>query len=319
MFYYCRNLTSFTPDLSNLTNSAYMFTGCTSLTSFSSDLSSLTNGYGMFFYCISLTSFTSDLSSLTNGNSMFEQCFNLTSFSSALPNLTTGDGMFNNCHKLTSFTSDLPSLTDGSGMFFYCPKLESFSSDLTSLSNGYQMFEYCTNLSTFTTVLSSLANGYHMFYNCKLDTVSLECIADTIKDVRDLTNGSSSSAEIYKTIHIGIGNTTPNANETTALNTIANKGWTVYVNGSQYAPTSTASVMTLDELGNEVETPIPFYAKPIPSDEEHGDYVDSEGNYYNILGAQFIYGDDLSTYGMFTCEADVAANMRLTKVERNNR
>ena len=74
--------------------------------------------------------------------------------------------------------------------------------------------------------------------------------------------------------------------------------------------------MTLDEDGNEVETPIPFYAKPLPSDEEHGDYFDSEGNYYNILGAQFIYGDDLSTYGMFTCEEDAAMNMRLTKIEK---
>jgi hypothetical protein len=34
------------------------------------------------------------------------------------------------------------------------------------------------------------------------------------------------------------------------------------------------------------------------------------------LGGQFIYGDDLSTYGMFTCEDDAAANMGLTKIEK---
>ena len=42
----------------------------------------------------------------------------------------------------------------------------------------------------------------------------------------------------------------------------------------------------------------------------------ANGNFFNILGGQFIYGDDLSTYGMFTCEEDAATNMRLTKYER---
>lgn len=74
--------------------------------------------------------------------------------------------------------------------------------------------------------------------------------------------------------------------------------------------------MTLDEEGNEVETPIPYYAKPIASDEEHAEYIDADGNYFNIMGGQFVYGDDLSTYGMFTCEDDAAANMGLTKYVR---
>ena len=67
----------------------------------------------------------------------------------------------------------------------------------------------------------------------------------------------------------------------------------------------------------ERETPIPFYAKPVEATEETAQYTDREGNYYNILGAQFIYGDDISTYGMFTCLDDAAANMRLTKIERD--
>ena len=50
------------------------------------------------------------------------------------------------------------------------------------------------------------------------------------------------------------------------------------------------------------------------SDEQHAQYVDAEGNFYNILGAQFIYGDNLETYGMFTSLEDAAANMRLKKI-----
>ena len=151
--------------------------------------------------------------------------------------------------------------------------------------------------------------GSDMFNGCKLDTASVQNIADTIN--------TPSSKE---TIHIGIGNSTPNSQEEEAFNKIASKNWTVYVNGSEYGSGSgyygyaaSASLTTLDETGEtEMFTPKPYWAKPVQSDEEHAKYVDSEGNFFNILGAQFIYGDNLETYGMFTCEEDAAANMRLT-------
>lgn len=201
--------------------------------------------------------------------------------------------------ELTSFTSDLSSMTTGCNMFFWCNGLKSFVADLSSLTDGGGMFSGCRKLTTISSDLSSLTDGNSMFMNCKLDTPSVQNIADTINTVSN------------KTIHIGIGNTTPNEQEETAFNTIASKGWTVYVNGSSssniWNPTS---LTPLD--GEETVTPIPYWAKPVPSDEENAQYVDSEGNFYNILGAQFIYGDDLSTYGMFTCEEDAAANMRLT-------
>jgi hypothetical protein len=111
-----------------------------------------------------------------------------------------------------------------------------------------------------------------MFEGCKLDTASVKNIADTIKTHTGM-------------IHIGIGNSEPNDEEITAFNKISSKGWTVYVNGSKYTPTSPAAITTLDENGEETVTPIPFWAKPVPSDEEHAHYVDSEGNFYNILGA----------------------------------
>ena len=241
----------------------------------------------------------------------------LKTFTSYFPALTNGSWMLADCTNLTTFScGDLNYLTNGDSMFYRCTKITTFNSSLKSLTYGKYMFSGCLELTTFNSDLSSLTNGYSMFYGCKLNTNSLKNIADTIKNVTSLTNGADKHAAIWKNIDIGIANSTPNAQEKTAFNTIASKGWTVYVNGSTYSPTSTASIMTLDELGNEVETPIPFYAKPLPSDEETASYVDDDGNYYNILGAQFIYGDDLSTYGMFTCEADAAANMRLTKIEK---
>ena len=141
-----------------------------------------------------------------------------------------------------------------------------------------------------------------MFRSCKLDTASVQNIADTI-------NTPTSKG----TIHIYIGNSSPNEQEETAFNTIASKNWTVYVNGSwngsQWTPTATTPID-----GEQTVTPIPFWAKPVQSDEQHAHYVDSEGNYYNILGGNFIYGDSLETYGMFVSEEDAAANMRLTRI-----
>jgi hypothetical protein len=147
-----------------------------------------------------------------------------------------------------------------------------------------------------------------MFRGCKLNTASVQNIANTIKNINyPLYAGES--------IHIGIANSTPNAEETAAFNTIVSKGWIVYVNGSSSA--YTPATATLDELGEEqTSTPIPYYAKPVEVTKEEAKYVDENGKFFNIMGGQFIYGDDLSTYGMFTCEEEAAANMRLTKYER---
>ena len=229
-----------------------------------------------------------------------------------LYDLEDGYDMFYECSNLTTFISDLSSLTNGYCMFQRCSNLTTFTSNLSSLNNGYCMFQRCSNLTTFISDLSSLNNGSGMFYDCKLDTSSVKNIAETIKNVNDLENDEYGCEEVWKYIDIGIGNTTPNSEETEAFNTMASKGWTVLVNGSEYTPTSPAAIMTLDELGEEVSTPIPYYAKPVQTDEEHAKYIDSEGNFFNIIGAQFIYGDDISTYGMFTCEEDAAQNMRLT-------
>lgn len=278
--------------LGDLEDGGNMFVGCSNLTSFSSDLSSLTNGEWMFYYCDNLTSFNVDLSSLTNGYEMFAYCDSLTSFSSDLSSLTNGYGMFTSCYDLTSFNCD----------------------DLSSLTSGYYMFYNCSQLTSFNADLSSLTSGLSMFSGCKLDTTSVQNIANSINDVRSLPEDPDNYD--YKQITIDINNPEPNDEEKAAFNIMVSKGWTVLVNGFDYELVWPTNITTLDENGEETITPIPFYAKPVACDEEHARYVDTEGNFYNILGAQFIYGDDLSTYGMFTCEADAAANMRLTKIEK---
>ena len=217
---------------------------------------------------------------------------------------------------LSEFNSDLSSLRNGSVMFDGCENLTAFNVDLPSLTNGFYMFRGCSSLTSFSSDLPSLTNGFYMFSDCKLDTTSIQNIANTIKNVTSLTSGSGPADEVYKIFYIGISNSTPNEDEIAAFDTIASKGWTVYVNGSEYTPSAAAAIMTLDENGEEVSTPIPFYAKPVPATEKTASYVDANGNFFNISGAQFIYGDDLSTYGMFTCEEDAAFNMGLTKIEK---
>lgn len=312
MFYTSRNLTTFTGDLSSLINGYAMFAGCTYLSSFDADLSSLTECAYMFDSCSNLSTFKSNMSSLVYSYSLFYG-LDITSFEANLSNLNDGEQMFQKCKNLSSFSSNLSSLTTALRMFANCSNLTSFDVDLPKLEDGRQMFCDCSSLTSFDADLSSLNNGDYMFYGCKFDTESIQNIAEKINDVNDLENEGSCSG-IWKCIHIGIANRKPNTRESKAFDEMATKGWTIYVNGSEYIPSMGYSIITLDENGEDISTPVPYYAKPIISDEEHGDYVDSEGNYYNILGGQFIYGDDLSSYGMFTCEDDAAANMRLTKI-----
>jgi hypothetical protein len=202
-FSYCTSLTSFSANLSSLTNGSYMFYN-TKLESFDSDLSSLTDGSYMFMYCSNLESFDSDLSSLTDGSYMFNTT-NLTSFSSDLSSLTNGSSMFSNCSNLTSFSSDLSSLTNGSSMFSNCSNLTSFSSDLSNLTNGKWMFFGCKNLTSFSSDLSSLTDGYQMFEGCKLDAQSVANIIHFIPQ-RDAKPGST-TGDGNITIGIGIANT----------------------------------------------------------------------------------------------------------------
>jgi hypothetical protein len=295
-----------------LTDGYGMFMGCTNLRTFSSDLSNLLDGTDMFKYCTNLTSFSVDLPKLTDGDHMFLSCYNLKSFTSELPRLTRAWSMFSKCSALKSFSIDLPRLRDGGGMFGECTALTTFSSDLSSLARGNNMFEDCTQLVSFTSDLSSLTDGRNMFSNCKLDTESVEIIADTINDV----TGLELSDNVSKKIDISIGNTTPNDEEDAAFKQIQDKDWSVYVNGSNTNYVPRTGEASLDETGETTATPKPYWAKPIEVTEDKAEYIGQDGKFYQVVGGQFIYVNDPETYGMFVSLEDAVANMRLTKYEK---
>lgn len=244
----------------------------------------LSNGYGLFKHVNTLTKFESDLPLLKNGQSMFYET-SLSSFVNDLPSLVLGDSMFSNGY------------SDGSALV----KLETFIGDLSSLESGNSMFAN-TGLKHFLSDLSSLKWATDMFKGCKLTTESVECIADTI----------SKTTSVWD-IRIDIANAEPNDKEKVAFNSIHDKGWYLYVNGSLYTPTEPSAITTTDENGEVRTTPIPFYAKAVEVEEDRAEYTDANGKFYRVLGGQFIYVNDPETYGMFTCLEDAVANMRLTK------
>jgi hypothetical protein len=228
-----------------------------------------------------------------------------------LSSLTDGNSMFRLCSSLKSFSIDLSNLTDGSAMF-YASALASFTSDLSSLTDGGAMFHDCYNLTSFTSDLSNLTNGESMFKYCKLDTESVEIIADTINDV----SGLSYNGNVTKRIDIGIANTTPNDEEDAAFKQMQDKGWSVYVNGSGYNYVPRTGEASLDETGETPVAPKPYWAKPIEVTEDKAEYVGQDGKFYQVVGGQFIYVSDPDTYGMFVSLEDAVANMRLTKYEK---
>lgn len=128
---------------------------------------------------------------------------------------------------LKSFIGDLSNLKTAKcgnnhddKTFYSSSALELFIGDLSSLTDGYCMFYHCNKLNTFISDLSNLTNGQCMFEDCKLDAESLECIADTINDVRSWTT----STEVTKQIDIGYNCSAADAQA--AQIAIEAKGWT---------------------------------------------------------------------------------------------
>lgn len=307
------SLDPFNGDLSNLTNGYQMFRD-TPLTSFSGNLSSLIYGSEMF-YNTSLTSFDGDLSSLPDGESMF-QSTSLTSFNSDLSSLVIGDYMFSNTHK-RGYTISHYKMVDGVSKevteHFRAEGLTSFSGDLSSLQSGYGMFgtggsvSY-TNEEGVTETTKNIT---------PLDEQSIMIIADTIKDLNGFTDWSDSVYEENRGyISLGYDSAVCDAAKIEEYCTeIMNKGWTVYLNGTvQTTDEGIEGIATADEDGTITVTPVPYYCKPVEVDQKNAEWTDGE-KYYIIRGAQKVFGDDLSTYGMFTSIEDAAMNMGFTPYE----
>lgn len=326
-------LTSFNSnDLSSLIYAESMFE-FTSLESFDGDLSSLVYS-GTMFNHTPLVSFNGDLSSLVDGYSMFSTS-NLTSFNANLKSLKIAMGMFYET-SLTSFNIDLSSLINGAFMFsnthkrgykithykmvdgvktevtehFRAEGLTSFGGDLGSLQCGFGMFGDGSDV--------RYENEEGVTETTKnitpLDEQSIMIIADTIKDLNGFTDWDSSfSGDVGGVIHIGYDSEVCDAAKIEEYCTeIMNKGWTVYLNGTvQTTDDGIEGIATLAEDGTVTVTPVPYYCKPLEVEQKKANWTDGE-KYYIILGAQKVFGDDLSTYGMFTSIENAAMNMGFT-------
>ena len=336
------DLQQFNFNLLNLKDGSSMFRSSDLLT-FNSNLCNLKNGSQMFYYT-NLSKFTNNLNLLQSAEQMFLHT-PLESFNSGLESLETGTYMFDGCSKLNNFeTNNLDSLIRGGNMFSNTA-IDEFVYDLPSLIQGMNMFfvnptgiEFTykklidgelTNV-TETVVLSglkksrgalpSLQCGYYMFACCKLDEDSIMVIADTINDIREIKANNSWSSVVQHNItgmggilHIDYDSTICDAKKIDEYCTeIMNKGWTVYLNGTiQTSDEGIEGVATLAEDGTIAITPTPYYCKPHEVPAEYAEWTDGE-KYYIILGAQRVFGDDLSNYGMFASIQDAAANMRFT-------
>lgn len=140
--------------------------------------------------------------------------------------------------KLSKWNIDFDQLIYGTNMFNQSTILQSFTGNLSKLTNGYAMFSGCNKLTEFKSNLESLTNGCRMFEGCKLDLASLVNIADTIKDVSELTNTSSwwpSNSDVYKQINIDLENDSikDSSDGQQAISKLKSKGWTVYINNSK--------------------------------------------------------------------------------------
>ena len=335
------NLQNFDFNLLNLKDGSSMFRS-SKLFTFNSDLCNLKTGNQMFLLT-NLSKFTNDLSLLEGASQMFAYT-PLESFSSKLGSLKSGSHMFNECRKLNNFkTNNLDSLRNGGDMFRNTA-IDEFVYDLPSLIQGMNMFlgnpsefEYTYNklvngvltevtevlppssLKKFRGSLPSLQCGYSMFRACNLDEDSIMVITDTINDIREIKANNSWEPIINHNItgfggilDIDYDSTICDAKKVDEYCTeIMNKGWTVYLNGTiQTSDEGIEGVATLAEDGTIAITPVPYYCKSKEVPKEYAEWTDGE-KYYIILGAQKIFGDDISTYGMFTSIEDAAANMGL--------
>lgn len=353
MFQSCNELESFTGDLSSLIDGYHMFQACTALKEFKSNLSNLKYGNYMFYGCSNLKGehiegacgsgyyqLTLDLSSIQNGEGMFADCTSIQNFTiTNMPQLQFASNMFRNCSnmesfkcgtfgmvlqgtnymfggcaKLKEFNADISKLTIGGYMFADCTSLEKFDNNLESLEYGQSMFQGCTSLKHFGSNLSSLTVGTSMFDGCKLDTDSLTIIADTIKDWSSCANSSG-----RHTITIGLGYIATDKDKELCQE-IVDKGWVVELRYWDAARNCTWGECFANTLELTDEHPItvmqPYYAKPVEATQTTANFVSQDGKYYNIAGGNEIFGDDLSTYGMFlnkeNAEEMIAASLGLS-------
>ncbi len=192
-------------NLSEATNTSYMFNNCTSLTQLDlshSNASNATDMSYMFNNCYQLASLNFgnnfDTSKVKNMSYMFSECsslmqLDLRSFDTS--NVTDMSYMFNNCTSLTQLDlshSNASNATDMSYMFNNCDQLASLNFgnnfDTSKVKNMSYMFSECSSLiqldlRSFNT--SNVTDMSHMFSWCS-DLTQLDLSSFDTSEVKDM-------------------------------------------------------------------------------------------------------------------------------------
>ena len=215
------------------------FRGQRGLKEINFDTSKVKNFSGAFSRCEGLTNAEIDASGCINFYSCFRDCINLKSLkikniNSSITNI--GEIVYN-CNKLETFICNTSNITHGNWGFQGCSSLKYlFDEDGISLPNfsnlkeGYAMFDSCGVLEKFYSSLPSLVNGNSMFRGCKLDTLSVETILNSIPVYTDGTEHllqltmDKSAIDKFKEI------TNYSGDISTAIKVIDFKGWKLSFN-----------------------------------------------------------------------------------------
>lgn len=145
----------------------------------------------------------------------------LTEWNVPLPNLKAGYGMFKGCTGLTGPIEArmVAKLTNGTSMFEGCTGITACTSALGYLEDGTDMFKGCTSFKVIASSPRFLVTAPGMFSGCKINFMSLQVMANTIKK---WTDGGTHE------ITIGVdSNEVTQAQQNAANTTMTNRGWTV--------------------------------------------------------------------------------------------
>ena len=190
-------------NMSNVTNTSYMFTSCQSMTNLAVsgwNVGNVTNMYRMFDDCTSLASplvvNNWNVGKVQNMSEVFRKCSSLTYLSLNnwnVSNVTTFERLFSGCTSLSNVGSltnwDTSKATDMAGMFAGCP-ISSFGIinnwNVSNVRTMETMFDQTgiTSLNLSNWNVSNVTDMHDMFAQCT-DLTSLTVDA---WDTRNLTN-----------------------------------------------------------------------------------------------------------------------------------
>ena len=344
-YMFCQSyaLQTFSSKLPKIKNALSMFDNCYALVNFEiTSLPQVLTTQYMLYGCEKLQKCTLEMPKVTNTQNMFECCLSLQDVKLDMPSVVSAQSMFSQCGNLEQYVGDLSSIKDGRNMFYECGNLKRFRGRLDNLICATYMFTNTKlDVDSFMYIADSIndlagkglvyldeRNG--RWFPVNDDTEDQNYIGRITYDIYEFIKYGEyehkKETEIIPTTRIGTitiyydAEQYPDGSEGHAqileyCQEICDKGWAIALNSSSVSGFVPSTNQTSID-GEETVTPVSYWFKPIESDEEHGTYVNANGEYFDIMGGRYIFGDDISTYGQFTSLEEAEQAMGLTKVVR---